>query len=145
MEPYGTAPRFRSSSSRVKAERAPITPVRLVHKVRLELTSPRGLQGLGLVRLPVSPLVHMVGRAGFEPATFPMSRFYRPLASASLHTFRCKRCRRDLNPHTLSGCRFSRPGLRQLSDCSVYTGDRIRTDTLTGFEPVPSTSWDTPA
>ena len=28
MEPYGTAPRFRSSSSRVKAERAPITPVR---------------------------------------------------------------------------------------------------------------------
>lgn len=28
MEPCGTAPRFRSSSSRVKAECAPITPVR---------------------------------------------------------------------------------------------------------------------
>ena len=39
MEPYGTAPRFRSSSSWVKARCASITPVRyLVREVRFELT-----------------------------------------------------------------------------------------------------------
>ena len=31
----------------------------------------------------------VVGRVGFEPTVFPMSRFYRPLASASLHTYPC--------------------------------------------------------
>ena len=36
---FGTAPRFRSSSSWVKAKRAPITPVRyVVREVRFELT-----------------------------------------------------------------------------------------------------------
>ena len=39
MEPSGTAPRFRSPSSRVKAECAVITPVRyVVREVRVELT-----------------------------------------------------------------------------------------------------------
>ena len=38
---FGTAPRFRSSSSWVKAKRAPITPVRyVVREVRFELTCP---------------------------------------------------------------------------------------------------------
>ena len=42
MEPYGTAPRFRSSSSWVKARCASITPVRyLVREVRFELTCPK--------------------------------------------------------------------------------------------------------
>ena len=59
---------------------------RMVRKVRLELTRPLGHHGLDMTRLPVPSHAHMVGRAGFEPAVFPMSRFYRPLASASLHT-----------------------------------------------------------
>ena len=41
----------------------------------------------------------LVGRAGFEPAVFPMSRFYRPLASASLHTDPYWLQGRESNPH----------------------------------------------
>ena len=40
--------------------------------------------------LTVTPARNMVGRVGFEPTTFPMSRFYRPLASANLHTDPCR-------------------------------------------------------
>ena len=41
----------------------------------------------------------VVGRVGFEPTAFPMSRFYGPLASASLHTYPYWLQGRDLNPH----------------------------------------------
>ena len=97
--------------------------------MRFELTRPCGHQILNLARLPFRHMRILVGRVGFEPTVFLISRFYRPLASASLHTFRYRRCRRDLNPHTFAGCRFSRPGLHQLSDCSLCTGGRSRTDT----------------
>ncbi len=74
-----------------------VTPARkMVRKVRFELTRPCGHQILNLARLPFRHMRFLVGRVGFEPTTFPMSRFYGPLASASLHTFRHKRCRRDL-------------------------------------------------
>ena len=58
----------------------------LVCKVRLELTRPCGHQVLNLARLPFRHMHILVGRVGFEPTVFLMSRFYRPLASASLHT-----------------------------------------------------------
>ena len=42
----------------------------------------------------------LVSRAGFEPAAFPMSRFYRPLASASLHIDPYWLQGRESNPHS---------------------------------------------
>ena len=59
----------------------------LVRKVRFELTCPSGHQVLNLARLPFRHMRRLVGRVGFEPTVFLMSRFYRPLASASLHTY----------------------------------------------------------
>ena len=41
----------------------------------------------------------VVGRVGFEPTVFLMSRLYRPLASASLHTYPYWLQGRDSNPH----------------------------------------------
>ena len=65
-----------------------VTPARkMVRKVRFELTRPCGHQILNLARLPFRHMRMMVGRVGFEPTVFPMSRFYGPLASASLHTY----------------------------------------------------------
>ena len=67
-----------------------VTPARtMVRKVRFELTRPSGHQSLSLARLPFRHMRILVGRVGFEPTTFPMSRFYGPLASTSLHTYPC--------------------------------------------------------
>ena len=58
----------------------------LVRKVRFELTRPSGHQVLNLARLPFRHMRILVGRVGFEPTVFLMSRIYSALASASLHT-----------------------------------------------------------
>ncbi len=71
----------------------------LVRKVRFELTRLLRHHGLSMTRLPVPSHAHMVGRAGFEPAVFLMSRIYSALASASLHTDPYWLQGRDLNPH----------------------------------------------
>ena len=61
----------------------------LVRKVRFELTRPSGHQVLNLARLPFRHMRILVGRVGFEPTVFLMSRIYSALASASLHTYPC--------------------------------------------------------
>ena len=71
----------------------------LVCKVRLELTRPCGHQVLNLARLPFRHMHILVGRVGFEPTVFLMSRLYRPLASASLHTYPYWLQGRDSDPH----------------------------------------------
>ena len=43
-------------------------------------------QGLNPLPLPVGLHAHMVGRVRFELTMYLTSRFYRPLASANLHT-----------------------------------------------------------
>ena len=71
----------------------------LVRKVRFELTRPSGHQVLNLARLPFRHMHILVGRVGFEPTVFLMSRLYRPLASASLHTYPYWLQGRDSDPH----------------------------------------------
>ena len=71
----------------------------LVCKVRLELTRPCGHQVLNLARLPFRHMHILVGRVGFEPTVFLMSRLYRPLASANLHTYPYWLQGRDSDPH----------------------------------------------
>ena len=105
---------------------------RMVRKVRLELTRPLGHHGLEMTRLPVPSHAHMVGRAGFEPAVFPMSRFYRPLASASLHT--CPNGSGD-GIRTHIGRRM-RPLTCQLST-PRYEGPGRGLVLKKGFEPLP--------
>ena len=100
MEPYGTGRRSWTFLCRVKAGLAAAAPARyLVCKVRLELTRPRGHRVLNLTRLPFRHMHILVGRVGFEPTVFLMSRLYSPLASASLHTYPYWLQGRDSDPH----------------------------------------------
>ena len=54
------------------------------------------------------------GQSKTRTCNVSTSRFYRPLPSPIRHICPCKRRERDSNPHTLVGCRFSRPVLYQL-------------------------------
>ena len=77
----------------------------------------------------------VVGRAGFEPAAFPMSRFYGPLASASLHTYPYG-CRGGIRTRIL---RLMRPFSYQ-SNTLQYQGPERGLAPNQGFEPRPPES-----